>query len=37
MAPAALIQPIINAQLKIAVLNGGTSAEAEVSRVSARS
>ncbi|MFT5793946.1 MAG: D-alanine-D-alanine ligase [Saprospiraceae bacterium] len=36
MAPAALIQPIINAQLKIAVLNGGTSAEAEVSRVSAR-
>jgi len=36
MAPAALTLPSINPQLKIAVLNGGTSAEAEVSRVSAR-
>jgi D-alanine-D-alanine ligase len=36
MAPATLVPPIINPQLKIAVLNGGTSAEAEVSRVSAR-
>jgi D-alanine-D-alanine ligase len=36
MAPATLVPPTINPQLKIAVLNGGTSAEAEVSRVSAR-
>ncbi|MFT7132796.1 MAG: D-alanine-D-alanine ligase [Cyclobacteriaceae bacterium] len=36
MAPATLVLPTINPQLKIAVLNGGTSAEAEVSRVSAR-
>ena len=36
MAPATLVPPTINSQLKIAVLNGGTSAEAEVSRVSAR-
>jgi D-alanine-D-alanine ligase len=36
LTPPSLTAPTINPQLKIAVLNGGTSAEAEVSRVSAR-